>query len=527
MVLLHTSKIEFLSKDFEIVERPNEWSPVSIVINGNVEEWEQNSLFVNNRELSLSLKRILGVKKIVTDPIRLGSGNYKVKLISENETFYDQFPVFPYKISKDAFYMMLEELTFQLPADISVSLSELGAFSGVNITQKKSVTIAQELLRLKRTIFGTSKKPGLIKMIEMVAKNPHHILMSQNYIVRRENARKVDPLKIMLSYRKPGNLDTHNLPITVTDTRVEHSYNTYENQLLKLFSNQVQIRLRKLVKLFNILRRPDLASEAFKLQNSFQSSLRRASFLDTIDLPRNFKLKSTMVLLNVPVYKSIFEGFIEFQKVISSNINDSEVESPLENTPSLYQKWATLKVLACLMEHAIQKGYAVKEQSLFKRMIGDTVIGLLPDGRPSAVLVHPNNGTLIKFIPERSYINNGNPLNSISFTQKPDISIEVTKPNEGTVVYLLDPKYKLESEEQPNAQFRRESKPKKIDIDKMHTYRDAIRDKEGKRVVVFAATLYPGESYSYGEGLNAIKCYPGESKDFDEAINRVLVEILN
>jgi PD-(D/E)XK nuclease superfamily len=42
---------------------------------------------------------------------------------------------------------------------------------------------------------------------------------------------------------------------------------------------------------------------------------------------------------------------------------------------------------------------------------------------------------------------------------------------------------------------------KKVDIDKMHAYRDAIRDQSGTRVVRYAATLYPGPELHYAEGL--------------------------
>jgi predicted component of viral defense system (DUF524 family) len=527
MVLPHTSKIAFLTKQHEELEQPKEWSPVIIVVNGEIENWDRYSLLLNNREFPLSLKVIKGEKKIVTDPIRLGTGNYKVKLRLENEIHYEVFSVFPYKISNDAYHIMLEELAFQLPADISVSLSELGAFSGEEVTRRQKVTIAQELLRLKRTINGTDKKPGLLKMIEMVAKKPHHFLMSHDVVVRRENARRINPARLAQAIHKQGNLDTRGLPLKVIDTRVEHSYNTYENQLIKLFSHQVQMRLRKLIRLFQALNRGELIEEGVSLQRNFQSSLRKAKFLENVDLPDNFILKTTMVLLNVPAYKAIFEGFIDFQKVISSNINDPDLESPLENTPSLYQKWGTLKVLANLLALGVENGYVVKKQSLFKSMIGDSIIGLIPDGRPAAILVHPTNGTTIKFIPERSYVRKGNPLTSISFTQRPDISIEVTRPNGETKVYVFDPKYKLDSEEQnTDDQSVVGGKPKKVDVDKMHAYRDAIRDKEGNRVVMFAATLYPGETYTYGEGLSAIQTYPSKTTEFDETISHVLKEIL-
>jgi hypothetical protein len=51
----------------------------------------------------------------------------------------------------------------------------------------------------------------------------------------------------------------------------------------------------------------------------------------------------------------------------------------------------------------------------------------------------------------------------------------------------LRPKYKLQSEE---AGEPGDGKPKKIDIDTMHAYRDAIRTLTEQRVVSYAAILY-------------------------------------
>ena len=41
---------------------------------------------------------------------------------------------------------------------------------------------------------------------------------------------------------------------------------------------------------------------------------------------------------------------------------------------------------------------------------------------------------------------------------------------------------------------------------------DAIRDSDGNHVVQFAATLYPGESVVYDEGLAALRMYPGDER---------------
>src|SRR5215475_9358039 len=72
-------------------------------------------------------------------------------------------------------------------------------------------------------------------------------------------------------------------------------------------------------------------------------------------------------------------------------------------------------------------------------------------------------------------------------------------------LYLLDPKYKLQSEE--NAEPG-DGRPKKIDIDTMNAYRDAIRGYAQQRVVHYAAILYPGPESHYGNGIEALPARP-------------------
>jgi predicted component of viral defense system (DUF524 family) len=75
--------------------------------------------------------------------------------------------------------------------------------------------------------------------------------------------------------------------------------------------------------------------------------------------------------------------------------------------------------------------------------------------------------------------------------------------NEAASIYLFDPKYKSEGDvsDEQNTQL------KKIDIDKIHVYRDVIRDQQGNHVVKYAAILYPGESCTYYDGIEAIRAY--------------------
>ncbi len=125
----------------------------------------------------------------------------------------------------------------------------------------------------------------------------------------------------------------------------------------------------------------------------------------------------------------------------------------------------------------------------------------------------------MKVIPERTYANQGQ-IRSISFSLRPDIAIEIFPPQGSPRVYLFDPKYKLRSEDQENG------KPKKEDINKMHTYRDALRDSEQRQVVQYAAILYPGPTQNYGNGIEALQAIPGSEVSLEERLRAILSSAL-
>jgi len=66
-----------------------------------------------------------------------------------------------------------------------------------------------------------------------------------------------------------------------------------------------------------------------------------------------------------------------------------------------------------------------------------------------------------------------------------------------------------------------------LDIDKMHAYRNSIRNEEGERVVRYAAVLYPGPKMRYGEGLEAVRAYPGSEEDVENQLEGLLREALS
>jgi len=86
-------------------------------------------------------------------------------------------------------------------------------------------------------------------------------------------------------------------------------------------------------------------------------------------------------------------------------------------------------------------------------------------------------------------------------------------------------KYKLDSEVSDASDAG--AHPKKDDIDKMHAYRDAIRDASGKRVVALASILYPGPTIRYGDGIAALKAVPGEADELSRCVGDILAAVID
>ncbi|MBD2502092.1 hypothetical protein H6G83_15980 [Anabaena azotica FACHB-119] len=161
-------------------------------------------------------------------------------------------------------------------------------------------------------------------------------------------------------------------------------------------------------------------------------------------------------------------------------------------------------------------------------MVGKDKTGIFvrvfPNGKPIIVLSHPQQETIVKLIPERTYNISGE-IYSSSHAKRPDIALEIQLANGSHLVYIFDPKYKLESENQDN--ISRKSKPIRQDIDKMHAYSHAIRDSKGRQVVNYAAILYPGTHKTYPNAqIEALPAYPGNEAELRTHLRRILTQAL-
>ncbi|MHC0037943.1 DUF2357 domain-containing protein [Pseudoneobacillus sp. C159] len=525
MELHPISKFSFLDKNGAIIKQPIEWEPTLVQINVDPIGWEDLLVTFQNQPLEPYLKKLAGKVAIIVDLPRLNTGIYQLQTGYRGETEDCTFTVFPRKISEPAYYQLIEDLNQNLPLDIVISLDRMSGFGAVRVAQKHQArTLAQELERFKRALEGTKDRLGLLEVVRLLQKNHHQVLSQRHEWTPRERVRRPHPAKLHYAFTRPRNLEGHK-PIEVIDTKMVHTVDTYENRLVKLFVHQVETGLKAAITKLKVLRKDESVRLAQDLVASLQKVLRKATFLKNVTLPQHFIAKSTMVLLKVPAYRAALEGYLELQRTPIIEANIPAMDAPLENLPFLYQFWATLKVYMSLLRVGSELGYLVKQQKLVSQSRNHFGLQVFKNGEAALILENPHTHTRITFYPEKAYSRYSADIKSVSFQQIPDISIEVESASERKVI-IFDPKYKLDSEEWNNEENEvAKGKPKKVDIDKMHAYRDSIRDRDGQLVVMYASILYPGKTIHYFDGLGAIKAYPGDD-DFQGEVERVLWECL-
>ena len=193
------------------------------------------------------------------------------------------------------------------------------------------------------------------------------------------------------------------------------------------------------------------------------------------------------------------EGYLELHRNPTIRLEEPALDAPFKTLPPLYQKWGTLQVVSILLSSGLASGFPLQTQHLAALDSEGVFVHFLLNGDSVLALVQPATGTALRLIPERTYCSTGSPR-SLSFPQRPDVAIEIIPVDAPLFVVLFDPTYKLS-----NDGIEAAAVPLKEDIDKMHTYRDAIRDNQGGHVVCSAHTLYPWQTFLYGAEIGAIE----------------------
>jgi PD-(D/E)XK nuclease superfamily/Domain of unknown function (DUF2357) len=517
------SKFRFLSEKGVPQEGPLEWARAQIAIDCPAGSLAAARLSRNDTPLPLSERVVNDSVELVADWPLSGAGHYELQLELDGELIeVSRWTVEPTKLSAEAFRDLLDDLENRLPVTIALALQKLGAFTGFRLMQPTGASsVAEEIARLRRAVTKTGAGPGLALILREIAQDPHQVLADVEMWVPAEQARRVSAAGLVRAVSFESNTTSPGVPDRLPDNRVEATVDVYENRLLKAFIDQVELRLRRLRSFLAAGHSDFPTHELDALERELGAARSQAPFLLEVGQLGQAPTNVTMVLVKKPAYRKLLEAFLDFRSRTAVRLNEPALESPLENLPSLYETWGVLHAILAILELGVENGYRIKRSELFRHGPVGSWIEVLPKGRPAVTLERSSDDSTVSVVPQRTYSAAGNDLKSISYPQRPDLAVEVVRPQNPTAVYLLDPKYKLESENDAPS----DGKPKKADIDKMHAYRDAIRDEQDRRIVKFAGILYPGPQQVFTPGLAALSAVPGGTGLMDQ-LRQVLAPAL-
>lgn len=509
-----TSDLRFFTDTGGQITVPVEWVPCLIVIPCPEDEWTTVTATVNGRALPVSQRKVEDSPATIVEWPRSGPGWYDISVHSASASWERRIKIAPSKITESSFATMLSDLDERLPVALAIALHDAGARIAIDSIDPQQQTVESEIARLRRAVYGVGG-PGLAELLRQIGGDPHRMLLDVREWTKRHRVRRPDASGLIQAVWKAGNL-VEGLPTVVLDRRNEHTVDLYENRILKAFVTDVDRRLRMLRPILEV-NHPDLAVEVQFLLDTLTRARRAAPFLDDVGSLRSPPSRSTMVLAKRREYRQMYELFLTYRRGQQIRGDDPRVFEPLRNLPSLYQSWGTLIILQAVLKAAMSKDFSVTSQQVVWPTFGGIYVRALRENR-AALVMKNDAGDRLAVYPERKYARNSKHLRSISFNQRPDVAVELTSPSGSTDVVLFDPKYKLESEDTEDGDGR----PKKVDVDKMHAYRDAIRNTDGQRVVSLAATLYPGATKWYGSDVAALRAYPGEAHGLEAEVTDII-----
>jgi hypothetical protein len=154
---------------------PREWEPCLLEVIDSLDVWDEVELTRNGLPMQVGLQKIGGVKRVVAEWHRSDPGQYEIRLGPENpETVW--LKVEPQKITTPELEAMVRDLEHELPATIALNLQKCGALTGIDLLPPGTVTLEEELNRIRRAVFGTPDLPGLASVLPKIASDPHGML---------------------------------------------------------------------------------------------------------------------------------------------------------------------------------------------------------------------------------------------------------------------------------------------------------------------------------------------------------------
>ncbi|WP_404451961.1 restriction endonuclease-like protein [Virgibacillus necropolis] len=292
----------------------------------------------------------------------------------------------------------------------------------------------------------------LRSIFRKVESHPLRVLQRKEEIVRRERIKLITPstLSWMERYGESYGGSPSRLPSHLKSTRVEETFNVYENQVVLAQLNE----LHKLLQDYSKSNHSVIKQKAIQYSN-WVSRWKKSDFLNKVK-PHFGSIKTTQVFRKHPVYRLWFQWFQDLYN-FKDIIFDIKDRLPLKDTYELYEIWCYMQIVKSLRELDLLQDTA----EIFTYQ-DDHYLLSLSENKQS--VIHLINGATLTY--QKIIQNNTKPYYSYTQRMIPDIVIEYRES-----LYVLDPKYRV-------------STNLSTALGEMHKYRDGILHRESDQKAV-------------------------------------------
>ncbi|MFD3157931.1 DUF2357 domain-containing protein [Haloimpatiens sp. FM7330] len=307
----------------------------------------------------------------------------------------------------------------------------------------------------------------LIKALNIIVNEPHHLLMNDKSIVPFYKIKNVTNETIKWLEKRPDNMinkDGRLIPIKALNVSKRITKDTNENRFLKYMITKIVFKLNELkMKYLKLNRKKDnlFINDLDMMINHIKRYL-KSGFLKNVG-KYEFKESSSMVFKMALGYKDVYKYYLMLIKGLT--LKGELFKLSIKDLPLLYEYWCFIRI-----NHILREKYKLISNNMIKLSNNGIFITLKKGVESRVVYQNPENE-------ERFVVSYNSKMKSRTVGQKPDnvLSIDKVK-GKVTYNYIFDAKYKLDRAIEGTS-YNTKNKtpgPKEEDINTMHRYRDAI-----------------------------------------------------
>jgi hypothetical protein len=438
------------------------------------------------------------------------AGDYELTLVTFNRkgeilrSIQFVLRIIPWKISEEDFFQLyndLRERHLQIYDLISpATIEEIRDRRNRSNLMEQAKILEERISELENVVFLISQNPKK-KVVHTLEQRLLHeaygidfhtlldLASAYERLIPTSNQRIAPQLQEMLTHKRTR---SPYLPEKVVSPKTEISYDVFENRLLKrfllmliellsLYSKIVEQQLqgKKSVETeseADVQSLQEILSKANQLKRRV-SPLLNYSFLQNVGLAMEL-VQMTPTLEREVNYRRFYQLYQDF--LWSPYFQTSDVfKLGIKDLPTIYEYWCALFVCESVLG-LIKRNWTLTMQNILTTHRLGYEFDIRKRG-PLFIMQQDSKSIAVYF--QMAFTLETHPYSSFTHLQRPDITIEV-KTDDSRQLMIFDPKYRysLQFGEDPESA-----------VNKMHVYKDSIRDLDGNRAVSKAFVLYPGE----------------------------------